>query len=73
MRWLSRNFTIRLKTACISVACLEAALEELRRAACRGPLLLRLFKAILLSAHLAALLAVAVGVVLRSDRAWGQP
>ena len=57
----------------MSAACLEAVLEESRRAAYRGPPLLRLFKAILLSARLAALLAVAVGVVLRSVRAWGQP
>ena len=73
MWWLSRNFAIRLKTTYALVACLEAILEESRRAAYRGPPLLRLFEAILLSARLAALLAVAVGVVLRSDRAWGQP
>jgi hypothetical protein len=71
--WLSRNFAIGLKTAYASAVCLEAALEESRRAACRGPLLLRLFEAILLSARLAVLLSVAVRVVLRSDRAWGQP
>jgi hypothetical protein len=68
-QWLSRNFAIGLKTTCASAACLEAALEESRRAACRGPLLLRLFEAILLLARLVALLVVAVGVVLRSDRA----
>ena len=72
-RWLSRNFAIGLKTACASAAHLEAALVESRRVACKGPPLLRLFEAILLSARLAALLAVAVGVVLRSDRAWGRP
>jgi hypothetical protein len=73
MQWLSRNIIIGLKTTYASMACLEAPLEESRRAACRGPLLLRLFAAMLLSVCPATLLLVVVRVILQSDYAWGSP
>jgi hypothetical protein len=46
MRWWSRNSAMGLKIAWASTACLVAAVEESRRATCRGPLL-RFFPAIL--------------------------
>jgi hypothetical protein len=76
-RCLSRNTAIGLKTTWASVARLMAALEDLRRATCKGPPVLHL-DAILLAARLDALLYMTAGMVcsrsfLQPDRDWGQP